>query len=296
MSQPTQTTDQYREAIAQKCGMPYPPPVATVQRARHLHTQRGQWTEGEEREYWRLKDAYPWIAAYEISNEKNNWATIGNTAPLWMTLEVFGPQRQAERAGLPKRDRIASRAAAFEPKGHTRPDLYLPLVTQSFRWFDLWQRGELKREDKDGLCLWGNVGGGKTFILAAMAKELSERGVVYGWMQADEWTERIKASYNGQGDETAEDIFDSAAEAPVLFIDDLGAERHTEHNHDLIERLLFQRHSTIRTTFITTNLTQAKELPARVGERIDSRLQQMVQFIGPFPKYDWRRAEGRSAA
>jgi len=147
--------------------------------------------------------------------------------------------------------------------------------------------------DGTGVVFSGRVGAGKTTLMAEidfwLAMRVSEPRTVQRfwlgqpmWTDADAYCHDVMRSidYGRQfpdwsDDYSAEGI---ASRAPRLFLDDLGVERPTEYNADVLTRLLYARYTRNLPTWITTNLTTAA-IAERYGDRILSRLVERSRFI-----------------
>ncbi|MDD3341759.1 MAG: primosomal protein DnaI [Bacilli bacterium] len=102
-----------------------------------------------------------------------------------------------------------------------------------------------------GLYLHGNFGCGKTYLIAAMLNELAEEGVRSAIVFWPEYLRELKASFGGNFNET----FNRVKKAPLLLIDDIGAENTTVWARDEILCPLVQyRMSEGLPTFFTSNL------------------------------------------
>src|SRR5690606_2901889 len=129
----------------------------------------------------------------------------------------------------------------------------------------------------------GSPGNGKTHLLVAIGKALIiEHSVQPLFTTTSNFIRETKARFEA-GDrhdkaEYAETVFDSMAEAKVLLLDDLGAERQTEFSVDLICGLLDNRYAEGRTTLVSTNF-DVKEIRKTYGERFADRLFDMSRLL-----------------
>lgn len=120
-----------------------------------------------------------------------------------------------------------------------------------------------------GLLLFGTVGTGKTFIAAAIANALIDRGYDCLVTNFARLVNTISGMYNGK-----QEYIDSLNAFDLLIIDDLAAERDTEYMNEIVYNIVDSRYRAGLPLIITTNLT-ADELknPADVKkQRIYSRL------------------------
>lgn len=132
------------------------------------------------------------------------------------------------------------------------------------------------------LLLLGSVGVGKTYQCYGALREMAITGVVAQWtvVTAADLYARLQPRF-GVDSETE---FERHAKAPVLFVDDLGAGgKISEHTENVNFRLINYRYDHQLPTLITSNL-HPKELSARMGERVASRLIEMcdrINMTGP---------------
>lgn len=82
------------------------------------------------------------------------------------------------------------------------------------------------------------------------------------------WLERMRQRM-GEGDH---EVFNRAAQAKVLVLDDVGTERPTEWAKDRVSLLLRERYNAQRPTVLTTNAAKLGDLGEALDGRISSRL------------------------
>lgn len=166
-------------------------------------------------------------------------------------------------------------------------------------------KARFKPVKSSGVIIEGPVGVGKTYLLAALAKEFAERGMSVRFTDFFQLLGVLKAGFS-------EGKADSAQLMPlinvdVLFIDELGKGRNNEFELTILDQLVSGRYNQSKTIIATTNyrldlrvgahefniaLDQpgggpsgdfASErfvgLEQRVGPRIFSRLKEMTTFV-----------------
>jgi DNA replication protein DnaC len=138
------------------------------------------------------------------------------------------------------------------------------------------------------LLLLGLTGTGKTHQAYAAIRELAVTGVAATW--AVTTAADLYAGLRPRHGIDSEAEFRRYRDASILLVDDLGAERKpTEFTEEINFRLINWRYERQLPTLITSNLLP-KEISARLGDRVTSRLIEMCQRIvieGP----DRRRGE-----
>ncbi|MCH5184031.1 MAG: ATP-binding protein [Oscillospiraceae bacterium] len=145
-----------------------------------------------------------------------------------------------------------------------------------------------------GIYFIGGVGSGKTFLAAAVAGQVMDEWHIPAWEAervADgnppryapvkfagtvELLERLKRSYTGK-DEGEKDLLESLKRAPLLILDDLGAEKVTEWSRERLFEIIDYRYNEELPLLVTTNL-KPEVLRAQLGERICDRLKEMCVF------------------
>lgn len=124
-------------------------------------------------------------------------------------------------------------------------------------------------KDGKGLLLFGTVGTGKTFIAAAIANALIDRGYDCLVTNFARLVNTISGMYNGK-----QEYIDSLNAFDLLIIDDLAAERDTDYMNEIVYNIIDSRYRAGLPMIITTNLTSDElKNPADVKkQRIYSRL------------------------
>ncbi len=102
-----------------------------------------------------------------------------------------------------------------------------------------------------GFYLYGKFGVGKSFVLGALANELASKKIRSVVVFVPEFLREMK---NAIGDNTLNDKIDYVKKAPVLMLDDLGAETMSAWTRDEILGTIFHyRMAEQLPTFITSN-------------------------------------------
>jgi DNA replication protein DnaC len=137
------------------------------------------------------------------------------------------------------------------------------------------------------LLLLGPVGTGKTYESYGAMRRLAVTGVRAQW-EATTAADLYAALRPRHGiDSEAE--FRRYRDAPLLLVDDLGAERKpTEFTEEINFRLINWRYEHHMPTLLTSN-ADAGQLRERLGGRVTSRLREMCERI-PLKGADRRRA------
>lgn len=139
------------------------------------------------------------------------------------------------------------------------------------------------------LYLWGAYGTGKTGLaVAAMRERLRSASDSGGadaralFITVPDMLSRLRHSYNRSGGAgvvgvaSERDLLDDLNEAPLLVLDDLGAERATDWAVERLFGVLNRRHDWHRPTVLTSNLSP-KQLAQHAGERIAWRVLELCR-------------------
>ena len=106
-------------------------------------------------------------------------------------------------------------------------------------------------EKPKGCYLHGNFGTGKSYLVAALLNELAKKDVRCAIVYVPEFLRILKSSF----DSDYEDKYDFIKRAPVLLLDDIGAENLTQWSRDeIIGTILQYRMDEKLPTFFTSNL------------------------------------------
>ena len=134
---------------------------------------------------------------------------------------------------------------------------------------------EVKNNPKaQGLMLMGGYGTGKTHLAVAILRETAEAGIPGMFVVVPDLLGKMRASFDRK-DGKADELVTTAKNAPLLVLDDLGAENTRSWVVELVYVLINHRYEHMLPTVITTNCG-GRELEATFGRRIVSRLAEMT--------------------
>ena len=104
-----------------------------------------------------------------------------------------------------------------------------------------------------GLYLHGNFGCGKSYLITAALTELAKKDVKSAIVFWPEFLKHLKTLFNT--DDGFDDVISRVSKAPILLIDDIGAENMTSWGRDeILCPILQYRMDENLTTFFTSNL------------------------------------------
>lgn len=147
------------------------------------------------------------------------------------------------------------------------------------------------KEDKNqkGLYLCGNFGSGKSYLISAMLNELAKDNIKSAIIFWPEFLNDLKSSFNSPIKTEFKTKYEKVKKAPILLIDDIGAESVTPWARDeILCPILQYRMDEKLPTFFTSNLDlQALETHLAITSkgdeiikagRIISRIKQLTEY------------------
>jgi DNA replication protein DnaC len=143
-----------------------------------------------------------------------------------------------------------------------------------------------------GMWLMGNTGTGKTTLGMLVAKTALAAGMTVAVYFTPKLLTQIRQTYQATDSEDAYDaFFKRLTSVDLLYIDDLGSERHTDWVVEQLYALVNERYENQRSMLVTSNASNdegdvekgRRELEGQIGSRTVSRL---VEICGdPLPLF-----------
>ena len=146
-----------------------------------------------------------------------------------------------------------------------------------------------------GLWLMGNTGTGKTTLGMLAAKVALAAGHTVAVYFAPKLLTQIRQTYQATESEDAYDaFFRRLTSVDLLYIDDLGSERHTDWVVEQLYALVNERYENQRSMLITSNASRdveegRRQLEEQIGSRTVSRLVEICGELLPLFGSDMRR-------
>ena len=146
------------------------------------------------------------------------------------------------------------------------------------------------RETTSGLMLYGKAGSGKTHLAVAITRHIIEqKQIQVRFARVVDLLAEIRKTFNENEQyrtENESDLISRYTSAPLLVIDDLGAEKTTDWVRQILYQIIDERWIEQKPIIVTSNLN-LEELEARFEERIASRVAGMCRLVES-RDYDYR--------
>lgn len=137
-----------------------------------------------------------------------------------------------------------------------------------------------------GLLLMGGCGVGKTHLAVSLLRQVivekADGGLFYDFRDL---LREIQSSWNSVSQASELDILRPVLEAPVLVLDELGANKPTDWVRDTVGHIINYRYNDKKLTIFTSNYLDNPErrgeetLTDRIGARLRSRLYEMCREV-----------------
>jgi DNA replication protein DnaC len=183
------------------------------------------------------------------------------------------------------------RGVSFErpPVSDMARDMTSRHVVQAAR--DYCENLDAKLAEGSGLWLMGDTGTGKTTLGMLVASQALAAGRTVAVYFTPKLLNRIRQTYQEAQSENAYTVFfDQVTSVDLLYIDDLGSERHTDWVVEQLYAVINERYENRRSVLVTSNAGGdvdggTKELREQIGSRTVSRLIEMcgdpLPLFGP---------------
>jgi len=143
----------------------------------------------------------------------------------------------------------------------------------STKEFDLGHTKEIRTVFAKGLFLTGGVGVGKTYALYSIYNQLPYGDKVY-----INWVELMFSLRDRVGNGSVKDTLDHILSNRFIFIDDLGAENHSNFDQETVYFLIDSIYNRNKSLFLATNLS-IDAFTNQYGDRIVDRLGEMCEIV-----------------
>jgi DNA replication protein DnaC len=138
------------------------------------------------------------------------------------------------------------------------------------------------KQPKDWLVITGPSGCGKTHLAAAIANECIEGKSPVLFYSTPDLLDNLRNSFNSNTELPYDEFFEQVRNAPLLILDDLGAQSSTPWAKEKLDQLLNHRYSNQLPTVIIS-LAPIEELEDRVRSRLTNTDFCQIYTIGGQP-------------
>ncbi|MFC1958199.1 ATP-binding protein [Chloroflexota bacterium] len=149
---------------------------------------------------------------------------------------------------------------------------------------------EFAAELEGWLVLAGPSGCGKTHLAAAIASYCIENNRPVLYITAPDLLDHLRSSFNPNSEMPYDEFFEQVRNAPVLILDDLGAQSSTSWAKEKLDQLLSHRFSNQLPTVIVS-IVPVEELEERIRTRLVSsdfcRICTIGEKASALSVYDW---------
>jgi DNA replication protein DnaC len=148
---------------------------------------------------------------------------------------------------------------------------------------------EFVAEPRGWLILSGSSGSGKTHLAAAIVNERISHGHPAFYMTAPDLLDHLRSSFSPNSEMPYDEFFNQVRNAPLLVLDDLGAQMGTPWAKEKLDQLLNARFNSELPTVIVT-ITPVEQLDERLHTRLtDPRLCRvcMLEEEQSISEYSW---------
>ncbi|MFC2024658.1 ATP-binding protein [Chloroflexota bacterium] len=150
----------------------------------------------------------------------------------------------------------------LQPQGRSGNPVNQELFTRAYE-----TAKDMAREPTGWLILAGPTSSGKTHLAAAIANQSISQGQPALFISVPDLLDRLRSAYNPGSETPYDEFFDQVKNAPLLILDDLGAQSSTPWAKEKLDQLLNFRFNRELPTVIAT-ITPVNELDDRIRSRL----------------------------
>ena len=206
--------------------------------------------------------------AYEQMSERADSATSETECPCW-------PVRQR----VERINRLLDRSGV-DQRGTTFADVKTSVGSRKLTETERAKNAAISyvehNDARSGMYLYGTTGNGKTYLASALLNELiiqtARPGLFVNVPQ--QLFLRLRQTYEDNRAETEMQVLNQLTRIPFLVLDDLGVERNTTWESEVLYNLIDARYRKRRSLIVTSNLPLDEFKPLSRG-RIASRISHM---------------------
>jgi DNA replication protein DnaC len=148
------------------------------------------------------------------------------------------------------------------------------------------------------LILMGGYGSGKTHLAASIANMRADAQTPPLFIVVPDLLDHLRATFNPTSTVSLDRRFEEVRTAPLLILDDLGAQSHTPWVKEKLYQLFNYRYNAELPTVITTSMSLEEMDPRLRSRMIDKRLCAIYAItVPPYSGVEWKKStpKGRRA-
>ncbi len=145
-------------------------------------------------------------------------------------------------------------------------------------------------EPKGWLVLVGPAGSGKTHLAAAIANERIKNGYPAFFQSIPDLLDHLRSAFSPDSEIAYDELFERVRNAPLLILDDLGAQTSTPWTTEKLDQILNHRFNNELPTVITTSTPMAdleESLRSRLSDPQFSQLYLTAEKPVPLAEHGW---------
>jgi len=131
---------------------------------------------------------------------------------------------------------------------------------------------------KKGIYFFGDVGTGKTFMAAAIAKMAIKKGINVKFLNTGELLENLREEFDNPKDEEESLFFEMMHFDGILVLDDIGSEKISVWARERLYLIINKKYEEMLPIIFTSNC-DLEILSARMGDRVSSRIVEMTEIL-----------------
>nr|DAH90071.1 MAG TPA: Replicative helicase [Caudoviricetes sp.] len=141
-----------------------------------------------------------------------------------------------------------------------------------------------------GRCMLflGNVGTGKTHLASALLRSVIEQGYTGAFVGAGDLIADIRDTWRPNSEMSPRALTRRYIDMDLLVIDEIGVQRGTENEREILFSILNNRYNGLRPTVLLSNFN-TEDVKRYVGERVYDRLKEDGGLVIPFSGRSYRK-------
>jgi DNA replication protein DnaC len=166
--------------------------------------------------------------------------------------------------------------ASFDPRGATGDPEHADNLRRA-----LSLARPFAQNPRDWIVFIGEPGSGKTHLAAAIANECGARGEQFCFAIVPDLLDHLRSSFAPDSTVRYDQMFEDVRNAPLLILDDLGAQSTTPWAQEKLFQILNHRYNASLATVITTNVPLEQHERRICSRMLDQRLSTVFAITAP---------------